>query len=188
VLAATAEGKDLHRHQMEVECLKPSSCLGDCRSSCHRRTLGTAALAVVAPWGPPLVLPSPCLGDHCSCRCRALGTAALVVAAPWGLPLLLPSSLLCQKKADTVATPGGGHHRVGWRSSPSLPSRSIWWNRRRARSCRGSGVEASCGVRRRGRRPCPQEEGGSRALTWSPDIVTVNLLLTSLRRKNEMRR
>jgi hypothetical protein len=62
---------------MEVECLKPSSCLGDCRSSCHRRTLGTAALAVVAPWGPPLVLPSPCLG-----------TTALAVVAPWGPPLL----------------------------------------------------------------------------------------------------
>jgi hypothetical protein len=141
---------------MEAECLKPSSRLGDRRSSCHRRALGTAALTVVTPWGPPL-LSSPCLGDYrssCRRRCHALG-----------------------KKADTITMPGGGRHRVGWRSSPSLPACSLWWNCRHARSCRGSGVEESCSVWRRGRwRSCTQEEGGSHTLTWSPGIVIANLL------------
>jgi hypothetical protein len=80
----------------------------------HRRGEGPAPpldgsrvpQAIITTWGPPLILPSPCLRNRCSYRCHALGTAALVVAAPWGRR---PTPSPCREEAVTVSD--GGHRR-----------------------------------------------------------------------------
>jgi hypothetical protein len=140
--------------------------------------------AIIVPWGPPLVLPSLCLG-----------TAALAVVAPWE-PSLLPSLRLgdcrssCRRRCharrrptlspcreEAVTALDGDHRRHcpaarcgGTVAVPEVIEEATLKHRAASR------LEEVAPSRGR-RKPCP------RVVAWH----RANLLLASLRRKNEMR-
>jgi hypothetical protein len=170
LLTTTVEGKDPHRRQMEAECLRPSSRLGN-RRSCHCCTLGTAtplAVAVAAPGGTRPT-PSPhweesiTVMDGGHRRCCPSSRCCATVA----MPEVVEEAVL--KRHATSGVKEGGHALK--RKEEATPSRG------RRKPC----------PRMLRRRSHPQEEGGSRALAWSPGHHPAPCLVEAKERDEKIR-